>query len=154
MLMRILDVPHKQQENEVGCLAACAQMVLAYWGMDESQARLNRLFGLTSIGVPFSNIERLGSSDVSVDLQSGKETDLSEILADGKPIIAFLMTKDLPYWVDNISHAVVVVGYDGEYCLLNDPVFKDAPQRVYWADFMLAWGEHDYAYALVTIHRR
>jgi ABC-type bacteriocin/lantibiotic exporter with double-glycine peptidase domain len=149
--MHLLAVPHKQQETEVGCLAACAQMVLAYWGVEQSQTDLNRFLGLTSIGTPFSNIQRLRSAQISVVLEIGIEIDLRGALENRQPIIAFLFTKDLPYWVDNTSHAVVVIGYDEMYCILNDPAFGDAPQKVPWDDFMLAWSEHDYACALVTL---
>jgi hypothetical protein len=36
MPLRVLYVPHKRQEQETGCLAACAQAVLAYLGIEQT----------------------------------------------------------------------------------------------------------------------
>ena len=83
-------------------------------------------------------------------LQAGDDDDLRAAIDRNQPPIVFLFTGDLPYWPENTSHAVVVVGYDEETVLLNDPEFDDAPQRAGWNEFMLAWGEHDYVYALVS----
>ena len=42
-----LPIKHYSQEEAAGCLAACAQMVLAGLGIPVSQADLNQLFDLT-----------------------------------------------------------------------------------------------------------
>jgi hypothetical protein len=60
-----------------------------------------------------------------------------------------LLTGDLPYWSANLRHAVLVVGYDDVAVYLNDPAYPVAPQSVGWGDFMLAWSEFDYRYALL-----
>jgi predicted double-glycine peptidase len=47
-------------------------------------------------------------------------------------------------------HAVVVVGLDAEHVLVSDPAFRDAPQSIPRADFLLAWAEFDYRYATIV----
>jgi len=124
-------------------------MILLHLGIRQTQVFLNRLLGLTSIGTPFSNIRRLGQIDVTVSLQAGTAADLCGAIDRGQPSIVFLLTGDLPYWLDNTAHAVVVVGYDEETVFLNDPQFDDAPKRVRWDNFMLSWSEQDYTYAFI-----
>lgn len=146
---RVLSVPHKVQEHEAGCLAACAQAVLSYLGVEQTQAGLNRLFGLTSIGTPFRHIQRLANLGVSVFLHRGDETALRDAIDQNLPPILFMKTGDLPYWQGNTAHAVVMIGYDEDTVLLADPQFADSPQRVGWGELMLAWGEQDYYFALI-----
>lgn len=125
-------------------------MILRYLGREYSQAKLNAVLGLTSIGTPYRNIQRLVELGLIVALKTGSDIDLRLAVDQETPPIAFLMTGDLPYWSANTSHAVVVVGYDDQTILLNDPMFDEAPQRVSWGDFMLAWSEQDYAFAIVS----
>ena len=148
MPTRLLSVEHYVQEVGTGCLAACAKMVLHYVGIEQSQRSLNQLLGLSSLGVPYTNLTRLG---IHVDIQTGNETQVEQALNHNLPVISFLLTGDLHYWQDNTSHAVVIVGYDDTDFYLNDPSFTIAPQRVQRNEFLLAWGEMDYAYATMTL---
>lgn len=150
MPTRLLSVPHSPQIEDAGCLGACAQMVLCYLDREYSQARLNAMLGLTSIGTPYGNVRRLADLGLSVALGTGGDNDLRLAVDQGVPPIAFVMTGDLPYWSANTSHAVVVVGYDDQSILLNDPMFDEAPQRVSWGDFMLAWSEQDFFFAIIS----
>jgi hypothetical protein len=34
--------------------------------------------------------------------------------------------------------------------LVNDPAFADSPKQVSWGNFLLAWSEFDYKYALIS----
>jgi len=63
-----LPIEHYPQEEEAGCLAACAQMVLAGLGITLSQPELNQLFELTPLGVPLSRLTRLDQYGVKVTL--------------------------------------------------------------------------------------
>jgi uncharacterized protein YvpB len=62
----------------------------------------------------------------------------------GTPVIALVRTLFLDYWQADLAHAVVVVGYDDQHLLLNDPALQDAPQRATPTGFLAAWGEFDY----------
>lgn len=150
MPLRSISLEHHPQTTDVGCLAACTQMVLQTLGFDLSQRRLNELLGLTPLGIPYSRLTRLTQVGVEVRLLSGDPTHLQAALDHGHPLIAFVHTGDLPYWSVNTPHAVVVSGYDETCILLHDPAFPTAPQTVPWPDFILAWGEMEYSAALIT----
>ena len=149
MPTRLLSTPHRLQEEEAGCLAACAQMVLLHIGVETTQSSLNHLFNLTSIGAPYSYIRRLDQLGVQVTVAIGDDFTIRGAIDRNQPVIVFVKTGDLSYWPDNTSHAIVVVGYDDEHVFLNDPVFADAPERSEWNEFMLAWSEQDFMLALV-----
>lgn len=153
MPMRLLSVLHSPQLNDVGCLDACAQMVLHSVGNQQPQDVLNTALGLTAIGIPYRNILRLSQFGVQVSLLAGEVANLRQAIDNGVPPIVFVKTGDLPYWSANTSHAVVIVGYDEESVFLNDPMFDEAPQCVRWDDFMLAWSEQDYMFAIVSISK-
>ncbi len=150
MPLRVLSVPHKVQEHEAGCLAACAQAVLSFLGVEQTQTNLNRILGLTSIGVPFRHIQRLTTLGVAVLLQRGEESDLRSAIDRNLPPILFVKTGDLPYWQDNTAHAVVMIGYGENTVLLADPQFVHSPQHIDWDALMLAWSEMDYYFALIS----
>jgi ABC-type bacteriocin/lantibiotic exporter with double-glycine peptidase domain len=149
--MPLLPVEHFPQEREVGCLAACSHMVLRFLGIKKSQRIINRLFQPTSFGVPFSRLNRLQQFDVVVTIRLfGDPGTLIEAIDQQNLPIVFLRTQPLPYWQADTQHAVVVVGYDDASFWINDPAFKQAPQAVTVASFLLAWDGMDYAYAIIT----
>lgn len=131
-------------------MAACTQMALQHIHIHQSQPQLNQLLGLSETGVPAARVRRLSRLGVSVIYTTGDETALRTAIDRGLPPIVFLSTGDLPYWQSNLRHAVLVVGYDDAAVYLNDPVFGEASQQVSWGDFMLAWSEFDYRYALLV----
>lgn len=144
-----LPIDHIPQENSVGCLAACSQMVLRHVGIHKSQRQLNRLFGLTEWGVKFSNVTRLSKYGVSVNVKFGDEFDLTALVEQQVPSIVFLRTKELTHWNTDTQHAIVVVGCDERGFFVNDPAFTDAPRHISTDELMLAWDWLDYAFAFV-----
>jgi ABC-type bacteriocin/lantibiotic exporter with double-glycine peptidase domain len=147
----LLPIELRPQEAEAGCLAACAQMVLAGSGLALSQAELNRLFELTPAGVPLSRLRRLDRYGVKVAIhRHGDLPDLHRSIEQNTPPIIFIRTEALAYWSEDTQHAVVVSGYEGSDLWLNDPAFPAASQKVLAAELMLAWDEFDNAYALLT----
>ena len=65
------------------------------------------------------------------------------------PVIVLVRTMFLDYWQSDVAHAVVVVGYDEQHILINDPVFSNAPQRASESGFLAAWGEFDYLCGII-----
>ena len=131
-------------------MAACAQMVLAYWNIPSHQRQLNRLFSRTDIGARFTHLVRLTQYGVQVTLQRGDERKLIEAIDKSLLPIVFVATGELTsYWQEDVQHAVVIIGYDQTNFYLNDPAFTDAPKRVTIDELMLAWIELDYIYALI-----
>jgi ABC-type bacteriocin/lantibiotic exporter with double-glycine peptidase domain len=148
-VLRLLSVEHCRQTEQAGCLAACVQMALQHIGISQSQAHLNRLFGLMPEGTPSSRVQRLGAFGVDVVYASGDEIVLREAVDRGIPPIIFVDTGDLPYWAIRLRHAVLMVGYNEKNVYLNDPDQATAPVTASWGDLMLAWSEFDYKYALI-----
>ncbi len=146
---KILPIEHRHQEEEAGCLAACAQMALAHWGIEISQKALNRLFDLTPAGAPASRLRRLERYGVQVALRNGTLADLIQALEQNTPSIVFVSTGSLPYWSLDTQHAVLVVGYDNDDVLIADPAFDETLQRVNKLALLLAWDEFDNRYALI-----
>ena len=66
-MMAILPVPHYQQSKEGYCLPACARMVLAYLGIERTEAEISQLLGTRGIGTPGFAIQRLTAWGVRVD---------------------------------------------------------------------------------------
>ena len=148
-----LPVRHVRQEEASGCLAACAQMALEHVGVTTTQRQLNQLLTLTDAGVPASRIQVLIRFQVDVLYTSGSDVELRNLLDQNLPAVVFVFTGDLPYWSANIRHAVLVIGYDEDSVYLSDPAFEQAPQTVSWDDFLLAWSEFDYRYAVISKRR-
>ncbi len=151
-----LSVPHLLQRSSGDCLAACAAMVLRYFGvMSVTYDRLNRILEIQpDLGAPFSNIRHLSQLKFAVLYQQGTLPDLQHALANGWPPIVPVNTRELPYWGQiHVNHAVVVVGMDTQSVCLNDPAFTASPIRVAKGDFDLAWLDRDEMFAVIAPRR-
>jgi ABC-type bacteriocin/lantibiotic exporter with double-glycine peptidase domain len=146
----LLPVPHCKQEGPHNCLPACARMVLRYLGQEVSEAELAAQLGTTELGTPGNRLLRLSSSTLHVDFGPLTLSLVYNKLNAGTPIITLARTLFLDYWQADLAHAVVVVGYDDEYLLLNDPEFEDAPQRATPDGFLAAWGEFDHLAGIIS----
>jgi ABC-type bacteriocin/lantibiotic exporter with double-glycine peptidase domain len=148
---QLLPIPHQQQQSDGDCLAACAAMVLAYFGRSVEYGRLLQLLRIKAYGAPASNIRLLTQLDLTVTYGVTDIPGLENMLAQGYPIIVFVRTGDLPHWTYATDHALVVAGCDEVNLYVNDPNFAEAPLIIPRDDFELAWLERDYYYALVTL---
>jgi len=61
-----LAVPHFPQSAEGYCLPACARMVLAYLGIERSEAQVSKVLGAQEYGTPSFAIQRLSVLGVQV----------------------------------------------------------------------------------------
>ncbi len=149
---KILAVPHRQQEIKAGCLPACAQMALAYCGIEHPQAELSRLLGTRpDIGTPHSRITRLRSDSIQVVYQEANGlADLRDWLNRDLPIIVFVQASELPHWRIRSQHAVVAVGIDQDAVYVLDPGITAPVIAIPLDDFLLAWEEMDLTYAVIA----
>ena len=145
----LLPVPHQAQADEGECLAACAAMVLHYIGFSISYEDLLRRLRVQWYGAAASNLLSLESLGIEVLFQHGTLAELSKYLAEDSPVIVFVKTGDLPYWDQNLPHAMVVVGLGEVHVYVNDPAFTSAPIPIPRGDFELAWLERDEFYAVL-----
>lgn len=145
----LLPVPHIKQQHSADCLAACAAMALAYYGVNVTYERLLRLLKVRSFGAAGQNLRYLTALGVEVLYREGTIEELKTHLQNGYPCIALVRTGDLPYWTYASDHAVLARGYDENNLLINDPMFTDAPIVVPISEFELAWMSFDYRYGLI-----
>jgi ABC-type bacteriocin/lantibiotic exporter with double-glycine peptidase domain len=146
----LLPVPHYKQVGPHNCLPACAKMVLAYMGREVTEAELVAQLGTTAWGTSGQRLLRLSSPSLRVSFDPLTLLLVYDRLNAGIPVIALVRTVFLDYWQADLAHAVVVVGYDEQYLLLNDPAFDDAPQHATHTGFLAAWGEFDYLCGTIT----
>lgn len=145
----LVQVPHREQTQEADCLAACAAMVLEYFGEPVNYRSLLKLLAIGSYGAPRRNIVRLSHLGLEVSYREANVSLLIEILSQSIPVIAFVDTAELHYWSSITNHAVVVVGFENDSVVLNDPALDEGAKRVPVAEFELAWLNADYACAVI-----
>ncbi len=152
-MAQVLNVPYYPQTDDGYCLPACAQMVLGYLGFRFAQDRLAlELDVRPPLGAPASYVTRLHSDVVDVTFTSGDLDDLREHLACNWPPIVFVQAGEFPHWQGHVSqHAVVVIGVDERAVHILDPAASAAPVSTPIGDFLLAWSELDYIYALIVL---
>jgi ABC-type bacteriocin/lantibiotic exporter with double-glycine peptidase domain len=144
-----LNVPHFKQEQVTSCTAACARMVLAYYGHIHAEDELRQLLGTGPHGTVARNIERLRSLGYDVEVKFSNALELATALLAGTPPIVYMHTGSLDYWPVPCFHVTVLVGMDLTAVSLNDPFFDSAPQKVPLASFHQAWAATDFLAAFI-----
>ena len=81
--------------------------------------------------------------------RNGGLADLRAALSQGVPPIVLVYTGELPYWNLAAAHAVVLLGIENNWAVLNDPGVRQAAIRVSLDDLLLAWDEMANLYALL-----
>jgi uncharacterized protein YvpB len=127
-------------------------MLLDHLGRSLEYSRLRKLLNVQHFGAPAGNIRRLAQLNLNVIYSQTDLNGLEILVQQGRPVIVFVRTGELPYWTYSTDHALVVVGYDDDFLYVNDPDRDKAeiPIAVPRGDFELAWLERDYYYALIT----
>ena len=70
--------------------------------------------------------------------------DIQASLNAGVPVIAIILSSYLPHSSEDFLHAFVVVGMDGEYLYINDPLTAgDQTIRMAYGAFEEAWDWYD-----------
>ncbi len=141
---------HFKQELKASCVAAAARMLLDYHGIvGVSEAELRRILKTKPLGTNLFNLLFLRDEkrwNLDVEINVGLPDELyANIFLNKTPTIVFVNTEFLPHWDEATYHVVLVVGYDKEAVIINDPFFDEEEIRVPVADFLKAWGkEHNY----------
>ena len=150
--MPLLSVSHRQQRRHSDCLAACAAMILDYLHVRVKYSQLLSLLRIQAFGTSFNSLQNLEALGLSVHIGEGDIEQLREHLESGLPSVVFVDTGQLTsYWNEQTNHAVVVVGMEENQIYLNDPEFDSAPQLISMDEFLLAWEEKDYLYAVIGL---
>ena len=148
---RSLNVPLHKMSQRADCLAACASMVLDCIGHSVAYTDLLYLLEIGPFGTPAQRITQLARWNVDVEYDEGTLERVRAFLDYDQPVIVLVRTHEFPYWRGlDVYHSVVVVGYDKDHIYVNDPYFDDAPKMVAIGDFVLAWQEMSYRYAVIS----
>jgi hypothetical protein len=147
----LLPVPHRTEAFAGACLPACCQMALALWGISEPQSEIAVQIGhIEGAGTAARNITRLTAWGVEVEWRErGTVNELGQAITEGNVPVVFLRTGELPYWDQDVPHALGVVGVEAGTIYVNDPAFENAPIPVPVGDFELAWDEFGCQWAIV-----
>ena len=145
----LLNVPLLTQRSRSDCLPICVEMALIYYGRQVDSRWLRQVLQATAIGTPGFKVLNLAAHGYHVTYAPATdERVLLQSLAEGTPPIALVRTDNLSYWQVDTAHALVVTGMDDESVIVNDPAFP-IQQRIPRTEFMLAWSDFDYLYALI-----
>jgi ABC-type bacteriocin/lantibiotic exporter with double-glycine peptidase domain len=144
-----LSVPHFKQEQGASCTAACARMVLAYYGHNHSEDELRQLLGTGPRGTPARNVQRLAALGFEVEVKFSNAAELAAALLAGVPPLVYLNTGSLDYWSTDCAHIAVLVGVELTAVALNDPYFDAAPQKTSLPGFLTAWAANAFLAAFI-----
>jgi ABC-type bacteriocin/lantibiotic exporter with double-glycine peptidase domain len=145
-----LSVPHYPQQADGLCLPACAQMVLAYWGIRRTQDRLaSELKTIPGAGTPGSRLRNLASHNLAVHYGEGTVHELRLALTQAIPPIILVNTKHLPHWRLETAHAIVLLAMDDNQVMINDPGSNQGRLVIGLDEFLLAWDEMANLFGLI-----
>lgn len=152
MSKSLLAVPHRVEAFAGACLPAYLQMALAFIGVNWPQERVAGQLGhIAGAGTLARNVTRLNTPGTRVRyMTNGALEDVQASLAREEVPVLFVRTGELPYWEEDTTHAVLVVGLDADIILINGPAFEQAPIPVPVDDFSLAWYELGNTWAVVA----
>jgi uncharacterized protein len=136
--------PFQETLHASMCGPASLKMVLAYYGVEKSEAELAKLcstdadLGTTDVGIK-SAAESLG---FTVEIHNNSTlSDIQKWLDKKVPVIVNWFTRGrTDYDVSEVpdGHLSVVVGLDGEHIYLQDPEIGELRQ-ISRNDFMRVW---------------
>jgi uncharacterized protein YvpB len=153
----LLKKQHFKQEIKVSCIPAAARIVLNYLGVTvASEAYLRKILKTKITGTNIFNLGYLkDEKDWGVDVKSelGTLSVIKNYLVKDKiPVIVLIDTSPLDYWKLSAAHVLVVVGFDEEYIIINDPFFENQEIKIPTTIFMEAWSV--FQNLLVVIKKR
>lgn len=125
-------------------MAAAARTLLDYHGIHGvSEAELRRILKTKPRGTHIFNLVYLKDEkqwNLDVEVYEGTPNELFAKVSIARiPVIVFVDTAPLPHWDESMPHVVVVVGYDEESVIINDPFFNEEERRIPIEQFLRAW---------------
>ena len=145
-----MNVPHFEQELDYSCLAACARMVLAFFGTGRSEAQLRALLKTRAGGTsPVNLMLHLPTLGFTADVRTGSQSDLRQQIEAGCPCIVHVWTPPLPHWNAEAIHALVVTDISEESVSVHDPALSTGPTIIPLPAFLRAWAAVNYLMVVV-----
>jgi len=129
-------------------------MMFDYHGIvGVSEAELRRILktkpkGTHLINLLFLKDEKRWNLDVELSQSTPAElfTTISTVQI---PVIVFVDTAYFPHWDESAAHVVLVVGYDEENVIINDPIMDDKELSIPAKMFFNAWGKNQYYMSVI-----
>lgn len=142
----LLEKRHYKQELKASCVAASALIILDYLGCPAiDEAYLRKILKTKPIGTNIANLLFLKDEKnfkVEVLLEYMSIQDLNEHLVDEQiPLIVLVDTSFLSYHDIKAAHAIVVVGFENDNIIVNDPWFDEKDKTIDLDEFKYAWGK-------------
>ena len=150
--MLLSNIRNWRQQHEDDCLVASCKTVLDYLGIERDEEWLwHRL--LAGEVTPFPHIKTLAATlGVVVEVQTDGTLEIFESLIEsGLPVIVAVDADNPRYWPYVRHHAVVVIGFDAQRVVVNDPAQPEEPLEVDVDTFLLAWSRRNYQYAVLRL---
>lgn len=144
----LLKKKHHKQELKTSCVPAAALMVLNFLKANiKDEAYLRKILKTKPIGTNVANLFFLKDQkelNLEVTLESLSIDELNLFLIEKQsPVIVIVDTSFLSSHDIKASHAVIVVGFEKEKIIINDPWFDEKEIHTDIDEFKLAWGKFD-----------
>ncbi len=140
----LLKKQHFRQEASASCVPAAARIVLNYLGVAvKSEAYLRKIFKTKVTGTNILNLGYLKDEkewNVDVKAEQGTLLELENYIEQEKSLLIVLVdTEFIEYWEFSTAHALVIVGFDDDHIIVNDPYLEDQELKIAKANFIQAW---------------
>jgi len=128
-----------QQETDYTCLPACIRIVLNFFGDEKPEKEIASACHTTNAGTRFRDaVHAIRSVGYEVtQIQDGSLDELFTSILNKEPVIVALGAEHLPYG-DFGSHAVVIIGFEGNNAVLIEPAFGKEI-KIDLLEFLKAW---------------
>jgi ABC-type bacteriocin/lantibiotic exporter with double-glycine peptidase domain len=157
--MPLLDFPEARQATGFDCGAAAIQALLFYYGVEAREDYLVEALGSKDEGTVPTRIVSFLRDDLGFKAHAARMTVPEvKIWIDQKvPVVVLIQAwKD---WVENLNdepppprdykddwedgHYVVIIGYDGDGFIIEDPSLPDNRGRLSYAEMDDRWHDRD-----------
>jgi len=140
----LLKKQHFRQELNASCVPAAAKIVLNYLEIPiESEAYLRKILKTKITGTNIFNLGYLKDEtawNIDVKTELGTLSELENYIEQEKiPIIVLVDTAFLDYWNLSTAHVLVVVGFDEDNIIVNDPYHEEIDLSIPNSKFIQAW---------------
>lgn len=118
-------------------------MLLSFFSIQKREQDIRALLKIKAAGTNPLNVLPWREWSLEASVTFSHLEKLKSYLVQKKPPIVLLWSGKLNYWDSteylHYLHAVVVIGYDDEMMLVNDPAFSDHPKTIQVYEFLEAW---------------
>ena len=120
-------------------------MVLEFFNKTVAEAELRTKLKTKPFGTHIINILSINQIyGIQAKIEFWSLEELKAHLAKFKtPVVALVWTEHLAHWKHGCLHSVVVVGFDNEHVIINDPNFDEKDFYIPFEDFINAWQAND-----------